>query len=86
MEYLKPLNFYEEIFMDILIKRDYLKPGRLLGLDVSEVCVVGRVRLEEQNCCAFKISEHNLVGFVVALNMVDLWCTAYHHKDIGDLA
>ncbi|KAK3220570.1 hypothetical protein Dsin_014540 [Dipteronia sinensis] len=36
MEYLKPLNFYEEIFKDILIKKDYSKPGRLLGLDVSD--------------------------------------------------
>ena len=30
------MNFYKEIFKDILIKRDYLKPGRLLGLDVSD--------------------------------------------------
>ncbi|KAK3220572.1 hypothetical protein Dsin_014542 [Dipteronia sinensis] len=35
MKYLKPLDFYEEIFKDILIKKD-LKPGRLLGLDVSD--------------------------------------------------
>ncbi|KAK0573129.1 hypothetical protein LWI29_003380 [Acer saccharum] len=36
MEYLKPVNFYEEIFKDILKKEDYLKPGRLMGLDVSD--------------------------------------------------
>ncbi|TXG68241.1 hypothetical protein EZV62_003176 [Acer yangbiense] len=36
MEYLNPVNFYKEIFKDILIKRDYLKPGRLLGLDISD--------------------------------------------------
>ncbi|KAK0594811.1 hypothetical protein LWI29_000749 [Acer saccharum] len=36
MKYLKPVNFYKEIFKDILIKRDYSKPGRLLGLDVRD--------------------------------------------------
>ncbi|TXG53562.1 hypothetical protein EZV62_018818 [Acer yangbiense] len=36
MKYLKPLNFYKEFFKDILIKKDYSKPGRLLGLDVSD--------------------------------------------------
>ncbi|TXG68242.1 hypothetical protein EZV62_003177 [Acer yangbiense] len=36
MEYMKPVNFYKEIFKEILIKSDYLKPGRLLGLDVSD--------------------------------------------------
>ncbi|KAK0596831.1 hypothetical protein LWI29_019441 [Acer saccharum] len=35
MKYLKPFDFYEEIFKDILIKKD-LKPGRLLCLDVSD--------------------------------------------------
>ncbi|TXG68244.1 hypothetical protein EZV62_003179 [Acer yangbiense] len=35
MKYLKPLDFYKEIFKDILIKKD-LKLGRLLGLDVSD--------------------------------------------------
>ncbi|KAK0583024.1 hypothetical protein LWI29_032594 [Acer saccharum] len=35
MKYLKPLNFYKEIFKDILMKKDS-KHGRLLGLDVSE--------------------------------------------------
>ncbi|KAK0580202.1 hypothetical protein LWI29_037937 [Acer saccharum] len=36
MEYLKPVNFYQQFFKDILKKEDYLKPGRLLGLDVSD--------------------------------------------------
>ncbi|KAK3220584.1 hypothetical protein Dsin_014554 [Dipteronia sinensis] len=36
MEYLKPVNFYKEIFKDILKKEDCLKPGRLLGLDVGD--------------------------------------------------
>ncbi|KAK1576493.1 hypothetical protein Q3G72_014415 [Acer saccharum] len=36
MEYLKPVNFYKKIFKDILQKEAYLKPGRLLGLGVSE--------------------------------------------------
>ncbi|KAK0596797.1 hypothetical protein LWI29_019173 [Acer saccharum] len=36
MKYLKPVNFYLEFFKDILIKKDYSKPGRLLGLDVSD--------------------------------------------------
>ncbi|KAK0596595.1 hypothetical protein LWI29_017154 [Acer saccharum] len=36
MRYMKPVNFYKEIFKEILIKSDYLKPGRLLGLDVSD--------------------------------------------------
>ncbi|TXG61735.1 hypothetical protein EZV62_013098 [Acer yangbiense] len=36
MEYLKPVDFYKRIFKDILKKEDYLKPGRLLGLDVSD--------------------------------------------------
>ncbi|KAK0597081.1 hypothetical protein LWI29_021668 [Acer saccharum] len=35
MKYLKPLNFYKEIFKDILMKKDS-KHGRLLGLDVSD--------------------------------------------------
>ncbi|KAK0603823.1 hypothetical protein LWI29_009076 [Acer saccharum] len=36
MKYLKPLDFYNEIFKDILKKRDYVNSGRLLGLDVSD--------------------------------------------------
>ncbi|TXG68145.1 hypothetical protein EZV62_003080 [Acer yangbiense] len=36
MKYLKPVNFYQEFFKDILIKKDYSKPGRLLDLDVSD--------------------------------------------------
>ncbi|KAK2634476.1 hypothetical protein Ddye_029268 [Dipteronia dyeriana] len=36
MKYLNPMDFYGEIFKDILKKEDYLKPGRLLGLDVSD--------------------------------------------------
>ncbi|TXG61728.1 hypothetical protein EZV62_013091 [Acer yangbiense] len=36
MEYLKPVDFHKGIFKDILKKEDYLKPGRLLGLDVSD--------------------------------------------------
>ncbi|TXG68147.1 hypothetical protein EZV62_003082 [Acer yangbiense] len=36
MKYLRPVNFYEEIFKEILKKEDYLKPGRLLGLAVSD--------------------------------------------------
>ncbi|TXG68231.1 hypothetical protein EZV62_003166 [Acer yangbiense] len=36
MEYLKPVSFYKKIFKDILKKEDHLKPGRLLGLDVSD--------------------------------------------------
>ncbi|TXG68162.1 hypothetical protein EZV62_003097 [Acer yangbiense] len=35
MKYLKPVNFYKEIFKEILMKKD-LKHGRLLGLDVSD--------------------------------------------------
>ncbi|KAK0578561.1 hypothetical protein LWI29_012347 [Acer saccharum] len=36
MKYLRPVNFYEEIFKEILKKEDHLKPGRLLGLAVSD--------------------------------------------------
>ncbi|KAK0598657.1 hypothetical protein LWI29_036705 [Acer saccharum] len=32
----EPREFLQGNFKDILIKRDYLKPGRLLGLDFSD--------------------------------------------------
>ncbi|KAI9182603.1 hypothetical protein LWI28_027123 [Acer negundo] len=35
MKYLKPLNFYKEVFKDVLMKENS-KHGRLLGLDVSD--------------------------------------------------
>ncbi|TXG64332.1 hypothetical protein EZV62_011326 [Acer yangbiense] len=35
MKFLKPLNFYKEVFKDVLMKENS-KHGRLLGLDVSD--------------------------------------------------
>ncbi|TXG57396.1 hypothetical protein EZV62_018709 [Acer yangbiense] len=83
MKYLKPVNFYKEIFKDILMKKGS-KHGRLLGLDVSDKYVslavsdrknLTAVPFKENNMSSMAadifqslIPEYNLVGFVVGTN------------------
>ncbi|KAK3220243.1 hypothetical protein Dsin_014213 [Dipteronia sinensis] len=93
MKYLMPLDFYEEIFKDILIKKG-LKPGQLLGLDVNDNYVSLAVS-DWKNKTAVPLraldrQENNLSSmlaenFQSLISLTNLWTDAQTQIFIDDL-